>query len=247
MVLRLVTEEIEIGMSRRIRFSTFAMVAASFAAYCLLFACSPENDKSVKGNETSSRSASEGPEAADRLTRIRAARANLVRFYMRTFPALIKSGYYDKELQITRPDHYAHRMWVREVDSTLDETLKTLEKLAIEKDVQSPQPSKEAPAKIVRIAYFKDENQLHRDHYAMYLGESGRKALGKIPISEFVAGAQLDYGVKSLSKRNDLAWTATLLATHVPPGGAWLNSGGQQVDVPRVLQDMLGLATPKGA
>ena len=42
----------------------------------------------------------------------REARANLAVFYLRTFGPLIRSGYYDEELPVVGPDHYAHRLWV---------------------------------------------------------------------------------------------------------------------------------------
>lgn len=170
--------------------------------------------------------------------RVDEARRNLAQFYMTCFPVMIEGEVFKSELPVTQYDFFAHRLWVPERDASYETALGALgaQVGVIEIEEVAADGTKHAR----RAARFLDEDQLHRDQYAMILSEMGIERLGPATLAEFLAAAEADYGAFALSGRTDHPWSAALLATHHTADQKWKSATGKRIDVGEVYDQMLG-------
>ncbi len=170
--------------------------------------------------------------------RVAEARRNLAQFYLTSFPVMIEGEVFASELPVTQFDYFAHRLWVPDRDASYEAAIGALAAQVgvIEIEEIAGDGSKHAR----RAARFLDEDQLHRDQYAMILSEMGIERLGPATLAEFLAAAEADYGAFVLSGRKDHPWSAALLATHHGTDQKWKSATGKRIDVGEVFDQMLG-------
>lgn len=185
------------------------------------------------------------PPPTDFLGKARAARADLADFYLRTFRALIGSGYYEKEVAIAGVNQFAHRLWVPDDDETRGKALKTLEAGLALAEIELRDA--EGNPRAMHAAYFPDSIQIHRDQYAMILSETGVRTLGPAKLEQFVLAACADFGANALSARPDIPWTLTLLAANLRPGREWTNAKGEKLTMRGLIDEAKAATAPAGA
>lgn len=170
--------------------------------------------------------------------RVAEARRNLAQFYMTCFPVMIEGEAFSSELPVTRFDYFAHRLWVPDRDASYEAALRAL--AAQVSVIEIEEVATDGTKYARRAARFVDEDQLHRDQYAMILSEMGIERLGPATLAEFLAAAEADYGAFVLSGRTDHPWSAALLATHHAADEKWKSATGKRIDVGEVFDQMLG-------
>lgn len=216
--------------SRQRRIQLFdPLYAIALVLILLLAACSKGPESTVVSSAT--------PEAPEPLLpKVRAARENLLKFYLKTFAGMIKSGNYNRELPIVRLDHYAHRLWVPERDPTYDEAVKTLAAMVEFREADIHDGST-GTTTTLHVAFFGDNHQLHRDQYAMIMSETKLDQIGAASLADFVRGAKLDYGAGVLTRRIDQPWSAILMSTNSSAGESWMTARGRRISADDVLRD----------
>jgi hypothetical protein len=160
-----------------------------------------------------------------RLERARSAREALARFYLPRFAEFINSGGYDAQRPVTRINHFANRLWVAERDWTYDRALDELRGVVQAKIMSLDRPGEEP--REARLAHFRDEHQIFRDHYAMIMTEMFIDKLVDIPIQDFITSVRVEYASRNMSIHRHHPWTVTALTTTTPPQVRWPTASGK--------------------
>lgn len=172
------------------------------------------------------------------------ARGRLADFYLKMFPSLIQSGFYDTQPASLQANHFAHRLLVRDADPTRAEAARWLAGKVQIGDVLVRKGAISVP---LRTAWFPDDIQLHRDEYAAIMSEMGVNKIGEATLQDLLQGARLDFGYWKQSKRADLPWTMTLMAKNGARNGSFRNAEGASFTLAKIAMGMAAGNIPEDA
>lgn len=167
------------------------------------------------------------------LAAAREAREGLLNFYLRTYDSLLKSDVFRQEMEITRYDQLAHRMWVSEATTSRQVSLDSLTRAVRTESFGTAKATK------LTFPFFGDAHQYHRDQYPMIFSEMGIGDIGGFPIGQFALSAVWDWDHRRFSVRDDLPWTITLLSRYIPPGTPMRNGNGDMYTLDDLLKKMI--------
>lgn len=167
------------------------------------------------------------------LSAVRECRDGLLNFYLRTYDSLLKSDVFRQEMEITRYDQLAHRMWVPETTTSRQVSLEALIKIVRAENLGTAKATK------LTFPFFSDAHQYHRDQYSMIFSEMGLEDIGGFPLGQFALTAAWDWNHRRFSVRDDLPWTITLLSRYIPPGTPMRNGNGDMYTLDDLLKKVI--------